>query len=168
MKPIDIGLIQARRKKIEQEIAEENQHWELVIRTHSRRLEQLKIESQELDIAERVFTKLTNEVSGASSGDRPTLIEDGGKPAGTPPMPEMIKEALAHAKGLGTVSLKPAGILSYIQGKWWAAADINNVAPIAWRMWQRDDLVKYDDGTYALMPEGEEEKEAEEDDEDAA
>jgi hypothetical protein len=150
MKPIDLALIQARRAKIASEMAEENNRFEGLQRIHEHRLADLEGELHELDIAERVFAKLSGETSA------PTPAGSTGKPANTPPMTDMIREALEHARGLGTVRLRPAEILSYIQGKWWPNAEPNAVGPIAWRMWQREELAKFKDGTYSLPSKKEE------------
>ena len=146
MKPIDMTMIQARRRAL----AEERERLLQAVQV-------LDAEAQELEIAERVFARLTlaGEVNLAGEG---TLKADAqvishGKPVGTPSMPEMIEEALAHSASFGALGLTPSGLLSYIQGKWWPAAKINNVGPIAWRMAQRGDLVKDKNGNYALAKE---------------
>jgi hypothetical protein len=173
MKPIDIAMIQARRKKIDAAADAENQRFqsylaeyqseldglktrhEAQLAEHHRRLEALTDEQDELEIAEKVFTRLSGETAPGEDGSR-------GKPAGIPPMTEMIKEALGHYAELGHPRQRPATILSYIRGKWWPDADNTDVGPITWRMWQRDQLTKYTDGTYAMLePEPEPEPEAE-------
>ncbi len=141
MKPIDIGLIQARRKKIEAEIQAEHQR-------HERALGALEDELEELVIAERVFSKLTG--GNAAREKESSESRTSGKPAGLPAVPEMIKEALAHAVTVGANGLKPSGLLSYIRGKYWPAAESKDVGPIAWRMWQNDQLEHYESGEYAL------------------
>lgn len=140
MKPIDIGLIQARRKKIEAEIQEERQR-------HERALGALEDELEELVVAERVFSKLTG--AGATQQKKPEARASG-KPEGLPAVSEMIKEALEHAVSVGAAGLKPAGLLSYIRGKYWPAAESKDVGPIAWRMWQNDQLEHFESGEYAL------------------
>jgi hypothetical protein len=170
MKPIDIALIQARRKKIDAEIAAENARFQKELEDHESRLTVLAREQHDLEVAERVFARLTNEAAPPDkkhSGRTSAAVADG-KPDGIPPVPEMIKEALTHAEELGRPGLRPAEILSYIQGKWWPTAHTTDVGPIAWRMWQRDDLIKYKDGTYALPEEEIEEKDVEEEGESAA
>lgn len=152
MKPIDLALIQARRAKIASEVAEETNRFGALQLAHVSRLKELEAELNELEIAERVFAKLTGESSSAGTP------ANTGKPADTPPMPEMIREALKHGKALGQPYMKPAEILSYIQGKWWPSAEPNAVGPIAWRMWQREELEKYKDGTYGLPEEKKEEE----------
>lgn len=81
-----------------------------------------------------------------------------GKPDDIPPVSEMIEEALAHAHELGRHGLRPAEMLSYIQGKYWPTAywptaGPTDVGPIAWRMWHRSRLARYKDGTYGLPEE---------------
>jgi hypothetical protein len=154
MKPIDIAMIQARRRKIDAAVEAENalfqkymtEYYEQV-EEHNRRIAELAGEQDELEIAERVFAKLSGETA---PGEGPR-----GKPAGTPPMPEMITEALGHYAALGRPHQRPAEILAYIRGKWWPEAHATDVGPIAWRMWNRDQLVKFTDGTYGLLEEEE-------------
>jgi hypothetical protein len=140
MKPIDLGLVQARRKKIEAEIDNEQQR-------HQHALGALEDELEELLIAERVFSKLTG--AGAAQQKKPET-HTSGKPDGLPAVAEMIKEALAHAVSVGASGLKPAGLLSYIRGKYWPTAESKDVGPIAWRMWQNDQLEHFNTGEYAL------------------
>jgi|SRR5580700_496780 hypothetical protein len=146
MKPIDLGLIQARRKKIEAEMQAEVQRHQSTLRT-------LEDELEDLIVAERVFSKLSGSGKGAKAADEETDTEpSSGKPPGLPAMPEMIREALVHAVSIGAVNgLKPAAILSYVRGKYWAGAASKDVGPIAWRMWQNDQLEKYEGGEYALL-----------------
>ena len=150
MKPIDIGLIQARRAKIEAEIAAETTRFEKIEQEHKSRLLDLEAELQELSVAERVFAKLTKEISGTEleMQEAPTT-----KPDDAPTVPEMVREALKHAKELGSPGLKPAEILSFIQGKWWPSAVSNQVGPVVWRMGEKGFLLKRRDGIYSLPPE---------------
>jgi len=139
VKPIDMGLIQARRKKIAEEYAR-----------LAEAMDALKNEEKELAVAERVFAKLSGAGdSRQRKGSKPN--EPSGKPEGTPPVPIMIKEALAHALTLGAIGLKPGGLLSYIQGKWWPGVQANAIGPIAWRMAERKELMKLKSGEYALL-----------------
>jgi hypothetical protein len=144
MKPIDIRLIQARRKKIEAEI-------ESVQAEFEKKIVALKAEAKELDIAERVFARLSSADSPPANRKGDEEIVDAGKPEGIPAVSEMIKEALAYAVIQGGYGFKPAAILAYIRGKWWPEAQSNDVGPIAWRMWQNDQLIKYKDGEYGLL-----------------
>lgn len=162
MKPIDIALIQARRKKLDDEAAAENARFQWVLQEHQRavdahnqRLAEIAQESKELEIAEKVFAKLTKEVDEADLQPDGATNETGGrKPEGTPPVSEMIREALAHARTHGQRGLKPAEILSYVQGKYWPGARPTDVGPIAWRMWDRRSLEKRK-GRYSLPKEEE-------------
>lgn len=140
VKPIELGLIQARRKKIAADIE-----------AHQRALAELEIENKELEIAERVFSKLVLGGINSHGKSDTSAAADVGKPEGLPPVSEMIKEALAHAVAIQAKGLKPAAILSYIRGKWWPGAQSKDVGPIAWRMWQDDKLEKFKDGDYALL-----------------
>jgi hypothetical protein len=141
VKPIDIGLIQARRKKIAADIE-----------AHHKALATLETENNELEIAERVFSKLSLGGNSRNNGDASKSASSAsGKPAGLPAVSEMIKEALAHAVTLRARGMKPAAMLSYIRGKWWPAAQSKDVGPIAWRMWQDDQLEKSKEGVYALL-----------------
>jgi hypothetical protein len=150
MKPIDIRLIQARRQKIQAEIDALQAEFE-------KRIVALKAETKELDIAERVFSRLSlldgPNPSAEKGKDRSSKStgETDGKPEGLIPVTDMIREALTYAVLQGGVGLKPAGILAYIRGKWWPNAQANDVGPIAWRMWQNDQITKYEDGEYALI-----------------
>jgi hypothetical protein len=160
MKPIDLGLIQARRKKIHGELAAENlrhaQEVELIQRKHQHVLDVLQKEFDELGIAERVFSRLSQDANLDAelplNGDAETKeTVSTGKPEGLPPVSDMIREALAHAVTLGFRGMKPSAILSYIHGRYWAGATSRDVGPIAWRMWQNDQLEKYQTGEYALL-----------------
>jgi hypothetical protein len=152
VKPIDIGLIQARRKKIEAEAKAEKER-------HEKALAALEAEWKELDIAERVFSRLSLEggknqrlvANGLLIGGETNVDGGGGKPEGLPPVSEMIKEALAYAVSLNAKGLKPAGLLSYIRGKWWPEAQSRDVGPVAWRMWQNEQLERFDSGEYTLL-----------------
>jgi len=142
MKPIDIRLIQARRKKIDAEI-------DALQSAFEKKIVALKAEAKELDIAERVFSRLSQDGDSGDSTANGAWGE--GKPEGLPPVSDMIREALAYAAIQNGVGLKPSGILGYVRGKWWPGAQSNDVGPIAWRMWQNDQIEKYQDGEYALL-----------------
>jgi hypothetical protein len=148
MKPIDIRLIQARRKKIQAEI-------DAIQAEFEKQIVALKAEAKELDIAERVFSRLSLNDADVSTNNNSKKSKqappDNGKPDGLPAVSEMIKEALAYAVIQGGYGLKPAGILAYVRGKWWPEAQSNDVGPIAWRMWQNDQIDKLQDGEYGLI-----------------
>jgi hypothetical protein len=73
MKPIDIGLIQARLKRLEADAAAETQRFQVVmaeherdVDLHARRMAEIETELEDLRTAERVFAKLTQENRQAS------------------------------------------------------------------------------------------------------
>jgi hypothetical protein len=59
MKPIDLALIQARRAKIASEVAEETTRFDGLKQVHEARIGDLEAELGELEIAERIFAKLS-------------------------------------------------------------------------------------------------------------
>jgi hypothetical protein len=65
-----------------------------------------------------------------------------GKPAGLPPMTEMINEALDYAHSAGDTMWPPALIVQWIRKKYWPTVDVASVGPIAWRMAKRGQLGK--------------------------
>lgn len=146
----DIERVQSRRRKIEREIKDAKL-----------RISALTSEDQELEIAERVILRLSGngnygnstlpslrqEAHGVVGGVKEEEIT--GKPSNTPTMPFMITEALQYARYRGKVGLEPKEMTEYIAGKWWPDVTINNVGPIAWRMWKRGE-VKKSDSTYSL------------------
>ena len=166
MKAIDIGLIQARRTKLADAIT-----------AHRNEITTLEAKLAELEIAERVFAELSLETietitavddisagmnvvhadESSHRGDAEGLTDarlhrsgsKGNKPAGLPSIPDMILEAVRHAQGLGASGLEPAGLTSYIRGRYWPNVPTNVVGPTAWRMWKRRELGK-DDGVYSL------------------
>jgi hypothetical protein len=143
MKPIDLGLIQARRKKIEAEIQDKLVQYQKAVAV-------LEDELQELKVAERVFSKLTQGSAPdkkGSSKDHPAS----GKPADLPAVSQMIKDALQHAVMAGGRGMKPAALLSYIRGTYWNGAQSKDVGSIAWRMWKNGQLEKSTSGVYALL-----------------
>jgi len=168
MKPIDIGLIQARRQKIISEISLEKARFSQLVQEHNMRIASFEKEANELAIAERVFANLTKGDASAEPQAEDQTPEATGKPEGTPSVPEMILEALTYAAKLGRPRLKPAEMLSYIRGKWWPNAESNAVSSIAWRMWQREQIDKYKDGRYSLPDLAESKVEAPEKQEGAA
>jgi hypothetical protein len=168
MKAIDIGLIQARRAKLSVEM----ESYRAAIST-------LEAKLAELEIAERVFAELSLEsdetvtIAGVSTNvtdphrsneqERPIADEivqlhrsgsKGNKPEGLPSIPDMILEAIRHTHGLGAPGLNPAGLISFIRGRYWPNAPANVVGPTAWRMWKRGELAK-DGAIYSLPNPGE-------------
>jgi hypothetical protein len=164
MKAIDLGLIQARRAKLDEQI---NAQREILATLEAKR--------SELEIAERVFAELALETTDNDSTQAtPRRSEQDGtrlwnryqesikelaKPAGLPTVPEMIIEALRHAHGLGAPGLEPAGIVSFIRGRYWPNAPSQSITPTVWRMWSKDKKLEKHDALYAL-PEAERPKPA--------
>jgi hypothetical protein len=62
----------------------------------------------------------------------------------------MILEALRHGHSLGASGLDPAGLLSYIRGRYWPNAPTQAVGPIAWRMWKKDGTLEKHGSLYAI------------------
>jgi hypothetical protein len=155
MRAIDIGLIQARRTRLATDIA-----------SHRQEIAALEAKLSELEIAEKVFAELALESADDTPHPPaptlpPTLDEfmEGAnlrekeyraKPPGIPTVPEMIFEALRHAHGLGAQGLEPAGIASYIRGRYWPSAPPERITPIVWRMWKKDKKLEKDGTLYAL------------------
>jgi hypothetical protein len=152
MKPIDIALIQARRKQIDAAVEAENARWQRELESHHARIAALGAEQNELEIAERVFARLsgTSDLSPKSTG------EDAGKPADLPSVPDMIRDVLAFASERGRSNgLRPAELVAVIRARWWPDCPATAVGPIAWRMWKRGALRKVR-GLYVLPPPEEE------------
>ena len=63
----------------------------------------------------------------------------------------MILEALSDAANRGAPGLEPAGMTSFIAGKWWPDVPGVSISPIAWRMWKKGLLRK--DGPLYMLPE---------------
>lgn len=135
-----LKLVQYKRRAIAQKIAQQRDV-----------LTALEAQERDLEIAERVLASL-------DADDQPELVlepvtepdpepansnvEQSGKPDGIPTMPEMITEALRDAKARGLKGLEPKDIAAYIASKWWPGVKINNVGPIAWRLYKNSRLAK--------------------------
>jgi hypothetical protein len=162
MKAIDIGLIQARRAKLTQEM---QNLYDAISRIQNK--------LSDLETAERVFAELSLEGIAAREGtlvvsmsvinsesNPPVRREEHiaaaespdavGKPEGIPTIPEMIREAIQHARDLGAPGLRPKELTSYIRGRYWATMPDAAAGPIAWRMFKRGELGK--DGAYYSLP----------------
>ncbi|MFI5016029.1 MAG: hypothetical protein ACHQAY_27150 [Hyphomicrobiales bacterium] len=137
-KPAPETLVSARRKTVEARIAE--------LRSE---MQALEAELPELITAERVLLRLAGIEVPSPPSAGPDVQEDEqftkGKPENTPPMTEMIFEALNDAAKRGAPGLEPSGIASYIRGKWWSNAPSTAIGPIAWRMWKRNQIGKRGD-----------------------
>jgi hypothetical protein len=146
-----LAIIFRRRAEIEREMQECRD-----------RLQRLQSELPELDVAERVLTRLggaeqaslraipANEPLDTVTADR--LLDEtsvSGKPHGIPTMPEMILEALRSGQAI-PLGMEPRDIMKFIADRWWPDVRSELVGPIAWRMWKRGDLVK--DGPLYKLP----------------
>jgi hypothetical protein len=135
-------LVAERRKALEAEIAN--------LRS---RLRALEAELNDLRVAERVWSRLTGREIPDET--RQLYIHANLKPDNIPPMPEMIVEAIEEGIKSGRRGLTPADITTFVRSKYWPQVTINNVGPIAWRMWKRHQLSK-EGAVYGLKtPEGE-------------
>jgi len=138
-------LIAAHRREIEAEI-----------KRHSDRIDTLRADLADLDIAERVLGRLGGP-GGTQAGQTGELAPPPGpetdashiKPPNTPTIPDMISEALHDALRRGVPGLEPKEMTDYIAAKWWPNVPSVAVSPIAWRMWKRGDLRK-EDSIYRL------------------
>jgi hypothetical protein len=135
-----LKLIQAKRRGIQSRLADARA---LVA--------SLETQDSNLAIAEKVLIEidaddiqLEFEVTEPTRESAPAANENlaTGKPEGIPTMPEMIFEALRDAKERGIKGLEPKDMAAYIAGKWWPDVKINNVGPIAWRLYKSDKLNK--------------------------
>jgi hypothetical protein len=127
-----IKIIQQKRRAIAQKIVQQREV-----------LGALEAEERDLEIAERVLASLFSEPE--SGLDAPAHVEEeeeSGKPDGIPTMPTMIYEALKDARDRGLKGLEPKDITAYIAAKWWPSVKINNVGPIAWRLYKSEKLAK--------------------------
>ena len=135
-----LKVVQIRRRVISQKIAQQREV-----------LAALEAQERDLEVAERVLMSLDIE-DGLEEGLEPTpapantnnttTTEPAGKPEGIPTMPEMIIEALKDAKARGLKGLEPKDITAFIAAKWWPDVRINNVGPIAWRLYKSERLNK--------------------------
>jgi hypothetical protein len=131
--PLD--LIRKRRADIQEVIAD-----------LGARIDRLREELAELEVAERVMSRLgSEERSDEQTEDESATIN---KPSGIPTMPEMILEALRSDTAI--FGLEPKALVKFIADKWWPDVRPELVGPIAWRMWKRGDLVK--EGTHYCLP----------------
>jgi hypothetical protein len=161
MRPIDIGIIQARRARLNEEVSQLRK----AILDHQSAIASLETKLADLEIAERVFAELslegegtlvvssammTMEINQEKRGENEESGHPEMKPEGLPAMTTMITEALKHANELGAIGLDPAGMVSYIRGRYWPNAPTQAVGPIAWRMWKREELEKH--GSIYTLP----------------
>jgi hypothetical protein len=143
-----LKLVQYKRRVVAGKIAQKREE-----------LAALENQERDLEITERVLIELEEPEQDAAdmlaqtarelAANMPPAPEYvpandavAGKPEGIPTMPEMIFEALRDAKNRGLKGLEPKDIAAYIAAKWWPGVKINNVGPIAWRLYSKDKLAK--------------------------
>jgi hypothetical protein len=131
-----LKMVQYKRRVVSQKIAQQREI-----------LAALERQERDLETAERVLVELEagTEPELALEPEpeiAPALPEPPGKPEGIPTMPDMIFEALKDARARGLKGLEPKGITAFIAAKWWPDVRINNVGPIAWRMYKNERLAK--------------------------
>jgi hypothetical protein len=133
-----LKMIQDKRRAISRQIVQQREI-----------LNALETQERELEIAERVLVSLdlesVPEIAPEAEPHMTLTAADlmvGGKPEGIPTMPDMIFEALKDAKARGLKGLEPKDIAAFIAAKWWPSVKINNVGPIAWRLYKNERLTK--------------------------
>jgi hypothetical protein len=130
-----LKMIQDKRRAISLQIVQQREV-----------LNALEAQERDLETAERVLTSLEAELEDVltvvDTTDATVITPQTGKPEGIPTMPEMILEALRDARAKGLKGLEPKEITSFIAEKWWPTVTINSVGPIAWRMYDREQLAK--------------------------
>jgi hypothetical protein len=134
-----LKLVQYKRRAISQKIMQQREV-----------LAALEAQERDLVVAERVLAALDAESDDPELALEPepevtltaTDLVGGGKPEGIPTMPDMIFEALKDARTRGLKGLEPKDITAFIAAKWWPDVKINNVGPIAWRLYKNERLSK--------------------------
>jgi hypothetical protein len=109
--------------------------------------EKARKQAADFEAAERVWLQFSPEadngvVRGPTTEEVRPITSMRTKPAGLPPVPDMIIEALTNATAAGAPGLTPSGLLSYVRGKYWPEAQTNDVGTTAWRMWKDGRLTK--------------------------
>lgn len=142
----DLLRIRARRRSVADEMSRAEQT-----------IAALKIEDQELAVAERVIGRL---VSGDVEKGTERLVADitpvktpkGSKPPDIPTVPQMILAVLRDAASAnGKIEMAPSEVTSMIGKRWWPDVPVNAIGPIMWRMWKRGEL-EYGDGRWYSLP----------------
>jgi hypothetical protein len=126
-----LKMIQEKRRAVSRQIVQQREV-----------LTALETQERDLEIAERVLVSLDAEEESDAAPENVAPPESSGKPDGLPTMPEMIIEALKDAKARGLKGLEPRDITNFIAAKWWPDVKINNVGPIAWRLYKSERLAK--------------------------
>ncbi|MFD1704825.1 hypothetical protein ACFSCV_17605 [Methylopila henanensis] len=141
METSPVALIKVRRFEVEREIAELTE-----------RLQSLKAELPELDVAERVLSRISGEAGHSVGHGDPTPPARSAttKPEGAPTVPEMILTLLKEARAEGRVGLEPREMVQRVARRWWPDVRTEAVGSIAWRMWKREQLRK--DGPVYMLP----------------
>ena len=153
MATVDTAALQARRAQMNAEI---QRHEEAILALESKR--------DELDIALRVIAEYEVPATESAKESRPPQPSPNrdtvslpskkkktreAKPSGIPEMPTMIRQALKRAHETGKSGLEPIEITEYIRERFWGGCPTSAVGPIAWRMWNRQELEKHEK-EYAL------------------
>ncbi len=144
------SLIAARRQAI---AIERQEHLDAV--------KALDDELSELDVAERVITRLMG-TSGSVLSEESAPVPDGHfepssvlalsaarKPEGTPTMPDMILDILNHRHARGLPGATVGDMKVFIAAKWWPDVTSTEINPIAWRMAKRGQIIK-DGAAYSI------------------
>ncbi len=94
----------------------------------------------------------TSDKDRQAIGANGNVVEIQRKPDGVPAVPNMIFEALKDAAEKGAPGLTPAGLLSFVQQKYWPNAKGPDIGSAAWRLWKKGRLTKPDPDSslYAL------------------
>jgi hypothetical protein len=101
----------------------------------------------DLGVAERVWAHLEPQLIEPAPTE---AVPANRKPAGIPSVPHMIIAALHDAKRRGLPGLEPKGMASFIAEKWWPDVTINDVGPIAWRMWKKQSVLEKTGSLYGM------------------
>jgi hypothetical protein len=115
---------------------------------HVDALKALDAELDELDIAERVISRLSSSTPPISAAVLAGAEAAAGtrKPPNIPTIPEMISDILKIDISTDTMTIAPAmtpkQLTEQIRARWWPNVTPSEISPIAWRMAQRGELVK--------------------------
>ena len=125
-----------------------------MVAEHEDAIKALHDEMAELDVAERVISRLTH-VMHAEQGNfvltSPGATGTVRKPPNIPTIPEMITLILKPNALLAVgPSMTPKQIADEIRVRWWPNVTPTEISPIAWRMAKRGELIK--DGTMYQWP----------------
>ena len=95
------------------------------------------------------IVKTLNEMSDVErvSSGIGNAVEIRRKPAGVPPVPQMILEALQLAEVQGKRGLIPHEMVDFVRRKYWPEAGSPDIGSTAWRMWKDGRLAKPDENS---------------------